>query len=287
MTTTNFLSVCFILLVTFSSYAQDIIPPYLKSCQNIEDPSDRNNCSQNKFIELLRNELLASEDFKESVEDFQISFTLKVSSRGIIRFESANYSESDKGIIQEAISNIGYKVVMVPALQNEETIDYKLEMNLKIPRLIVSEAHKGQNFVEVKESNAPPPENIEIFKVVEVMPKFPGCEDSNDQSKEKCSNQLFLEYLYSNLRPTKNGYDSDVEGMYVVKFVVREDGSIWDIKFDRKPADCSRCEEDIVRVLNGMPKWNPGMQRSRKVNVLYTLPIKYRKEKSSKTRWRK
>ena len=33
------------------------------------------------------------------------------------------------------------------------------------------------------------------------------------------------------------------------------------------------CDEEAVRVVKAMPKWNPGKQRGRPVRVLYSIPV--------------
>ena len=49
----------------------------------------------------------------------------------------------------------------------------------------------------------------EIFKKVEEMPRFPGCEQAigDQESKRQCSNQKLIEYIYKNLKyPAEASY---------------------------------------------------------------------------------
>jgi protein TonB len=35
------------------------------------------------------------------------------------------------------------------------------------------------------------------------------------------------------------------------------------------------CDEEAVRVIKAMPKWNPGKQNGKAVRVYFTLPVTY------------
>ena len=129
----------------------------------------------------------------------------------------------------------------------------------------------------------PPPAPVEeeIFKVVEQMPRFPGCEDKKtDKEKEDCAKTKMLEYIYKNLKYPAIARENGVEGQVVLQFVVDKDGSIADAKIVRDiGAGCGTAAELVVNGMNSMgQKWIPGKQRGRPVRVLYTLPVKFKLE---------
>jgi len=128
----------------------------------------------------------------------------------------------------------------------------------------------------------PPPEEPEIFKVVEQMPRFPGCEDAggSDKDKEDCAKAKMLQYIYKNLKYPAIARENGVEGMTVLQFVVSENGSVKDIKIVRDiGAGCGEAAKKVVTAMNNLPeKWTPGKQRGRPVKVLYTLPVKFKLE---------
>lgn len=131
---------------------------------------------------------------------------------------------------------------------------------------------------------AVPPNTMEeeTFKVVEKMPRFPGCEDNGgtDQEKSKCAQDLMLQYIYKNLEYPKTARENGVEGMIVVQYIVGKDGTIRDAKIIRDIGQ--GCGEAGLKVVNSMPKWIPGMQRGKPVAVQYTLPLRFKLEKSGK-----
>lgn len=128
----------------------------------------------------------------------------------------------------------------------------------------------------------PPPEELEIFKVVEQMPRFPGCEDigGSEKDKENCAKEKMLQYIYKNLKYPAIARENGVEGMTVLQFVVSETGAVKDIKVVRDiGAGCGDAAKKVVQAMNNLPqKWTPGKQRGRPVKVLYTLPVKFKLE---------
>lgn len=135
-----------------------------------------------------------------------------------------------------------------------------------------------------KETSAPPPPpqpgTPEIFKVVEQMPMFPGCEDVEGTYKEiqACSDEKMLEYVYKNLKYPAEARERGTEGMVVLQYVVTENGELEDIKIIRDIGDgCGEAARKIVESMNDLPKrWVSGKQRGRPVKVLYTFPVKFK-----------
>lgn len=124
----------------------------------------------------------------------------------------------------------------------------------------------------------PEPEVEEIFKVVEQMPRFPGCEDlGSDEEKKQCAQKKLLEYIYANIKYPPIARENGVEGMVVVKFVVDKDGSISAPEVVRDIG--AGCGDEALRVVRSMNdnniKWIPGKQRGRPVRVQFNLPVKF------------
>lgn len=120
------------------------------------------------------------------------------------------------------------------------------------------------------------PEKGEIFKVVEEMPRFPGCEREHltKPEKEACATNLLLAYLNKNLRYPSFALDNGIEGTVVIGFVVEPDGTISNAKIVRDIG--GGCGEEALRVVKAMPAWRPGMQSGRAVRVQFNLPVRFR-----------
>lgn len=99
-----------------------------------------------------------------------------------------------------------------------------------------------------------------IFLFPEFFPKFPGGTDSL---------RAFV------LRETQYPDDPllDAGGVVRVKFIVDKDGSI------SKPVVITslhpKCDEEAVRVIMSMPKWQPGTLRGLPVRCYYDLPVTF------------
>ncbi len=119
----------------------------------------------------------------------------------------------------------------------------------------------------------------EVFKVVEQMPRFPGCENEASEHKKKdCSNRKMLDYIYSHLKYPAEAKDKIIEGNVVAQFTINKDGGISDINIITEIGyGCGNAVIEMLQTMNDMPeKWVPGKQAGRNVNVLYTLPVKFK-----------
>ena len=167
--------------------------------------------------------------------------------------------------------------------EDVEFVDQSVDANTYIEAPVYHEAKK-----EVAPPPPPPPppppepEVEEIFKIVEEMPRFPGCEEltASKDEKQQCANKKLLEFIYENIRYPAVARDNGIEGTVVVSFVVDQKGNIKDAKVVRDiGGGCGQEALRIVEMMNSMPnRWTPGKQRGRAVKVLFNLPVKFKLE---------
>lgn len=113
----------------------------------------------------------------------------------------------------------------------------------------------------------------EIFKVVEEMPSFPGCENiTNREERQACSNQKMLEFIEANLNYPEAAIERNAEGLVVVRFAVDTIGCLSYIEVVRDDVGCG-CGIEAQRIVSEMPNWNPGRQRGNAVRVQFNLPV--------------
>jgi len=132
------------------------------------------------------------------------------------------------------------------------------------------------------------PENTgseEIFTVVEEMPRFPGCEDEQDKNvRQKCSQEKLLSYIQSNIKYPKSAQDKGIGGLTIVQFYIDKDGSLKGSKLLRDIGE--GCGEEALRIIDLMNeqgiRWIPGKQRGEIVKVKFTLPIRFKLDKTPK-----
>ena len=100
-----------------------------------------------------------------------------------------------------------------------------------------------------------------IFETVEDNPKFPG------------GVKAMYNFIAGNLKYPVEAQKNNITGKVFVKFVVRQDGSISNMKVLKGIG--YGCDEETVRVISQMPRWIPGKQNGKPVNVMFTMPINF------------
>ena len=127
-------------------------------------------------------------------------------------------------------------------------VDVDTEIDYKVEQLTTEEPEE-----EIIEE--------EIFTIVEKMPEFPG------------GISALFEYLGKNLKYPAMAKDAKIQGKVYVTFVVDKDGSVANVRVLRGIG--GGCDEEAIRVVKSMPKWEPGKQRAKSVRVQYNLPINF------------
>ena len=101
----------------------------------------------------------------------------------------------------------------------------------------------------------------EIFTVVEDQPSFPG----GDAKR--------IQFLQQNIKYPQMARESGIQGTVYVTFVVEKNGAVSDVRVLRGIG--GGCDEEAIRVIRAMPKWNAGKQRGKPVRVQFNMPIKF------------
>ena len=121
-----------------------------------------------------------------------------------------------------------------------------------------------------------------IYEAVEVMPRFPACEDLDTtlQVKNQCAQQALLSVMYQNINYPLEARQNNNEGTVVVNFVVEKDGSLSNFKIVKDIG--GGCGLEVLRVVEGIQeagvKWVPGMNNGKAVRSRFTLPIRFKLE---------
>ena len=104
----------------------------------------------------------------------------------------------------------------------------------------------------------------EIFTVVEEQPEFKG------------GIKGLVEYISQNIKYPAAAQKANISGRAFVSFVVTKEGSIADVKLLKGIG--FGADEEAIRVTRSMPRWIPGKQNGKAVNVRYNLPINFQLE---------
>lgn len=101
-----------------------------------------------------------------------------------------------------------------------------------------------------------------IFFIVEKMPEFPGGELE------------LRKFIAENTRYPEDAKVNKQCGKAFVQFVIDKEGSVRNVKIVRT-SGYESLDNEALRVVKSLPKWEPGMQRGQTVNVSYTVPINF------------
>jgi TonB family protein len=101
----------------------------------------------------------------------------------------------------------------------------------------------------------------EIFTAVEQQAEFPGGPGA------------WRRYLIKSLKYPSAARRANVGGRVFVSFVVNTDGSVSDIQILKGVG--FGCDEEAIRLIKSMPRWNPGKQSGRAVRSRFTQPITF------------
>jgi TonB family protein len=102
----------------------------------------------------------------------------------------------------------------------------------------------------------------EVFTVVEEMPQFPG------------GTEALKTFVYSTLKYPTIALENGIQGQVYVKFVVEKNGAVTNAKISRG-VDPS-LDKEAKRIVESMPKWNPGKQNGEAVDVAFTMQINFK-----------
>ena len=117
---------------------------------------------------------------------------------------------------------------------------------------------------EEQTSNVEAEKKVEdkVFDAVEQYPSFPGGEGA------------MFSYISNNLQYPEKAQKNRIQGRVVVKFIVEKDGSISNVEVNRSVDP--DLDNEVIRIIKSMPKWNPAKQKGTEVRAYYYVPVAFR-----------
>ena len=151
----------------------------------------------------------------------------------------------------------------MPAKKQGRAIRYKRESSLYLfdyakalkEREDENKALKESEDSEIiwEESN-----KYKVYDFVEEMPSFPGG----------------LEAMFEWIQRNQKKPEGDPVGRCILKFVVEKDGSLSGIRVVRSSGN-EKLDEESIRLVKTMPRWNPGKQNGENARCRFTLDIPF------------
>ncbi|HEX5743069.1 MAG TPA: energy transducer TonB [Flavobacteriaceae bacterium] len=153
---------------------------------------------------------------------------------------------------------------------DKKIIETKLESTESNEKVAI----KVREIVEVKEDE----DVVEDvpFAIIEDVPVFPGCTGTKEQKRECLSDNIsqHVNKKFNADLAQELGLSPGKKRIFVM-FKIDKNGDVVDIE---ARAPHVRLEKEAIRVIESLPKMQPGKQRGRPVGVKYSLPITFNVE---------
>ena len=101
-----------------------------------------------------------------------------------------------------------------------------------------------------------------ILENAEEMPKYPG------------GTEGLMRYLAKNIKYPVDAQKSKTQGRVVVQIIVDKEGRVTSPRIAQSVSPS--LDAEAIRVVTGMPRWEPGKNKGEAVAVQYTLPINFK-----------
>lgn len=202
---------------------------------------------------------------EQEVENSILSFNSNIAQDGkyslkvAFKLENANSEFKNEGLTAlDPYHEL--QTITVNGFVNKEKFNQDkaaLEAYNNLPALAVNEA---DNTIENKASN---------YISMSSPPLFIGGMDKLNT------------FLESSIVYPSDAVDNEIQGVVIVNFTVEKDGSLSNIKTDKKLG--FGIDEEAIRVLKLTKKWYPATQNGKAVSVAYSMPIKFSFEQPKKS----
>jgi len=187
--------------------------------------------------------------------------------------EDGSLESQEKVSLEEQIASLRLQLESKEELTTEEIKEYT-KLSYEISRLKrnspVTEKtfySKESKHIDFDDAHAVP------YSVIEKVPTYPGCEGDNETRKE-CMSQKLSQYVNRNFN-TGLGEELGLTGVnrIFLSFVIDTNGQVVN---PRSRAPHPALESEAIRVIQTLPKMQPGEQKGQAVDVLYSLPITFK-----------
>lgn len=166
------------------------------------------------------------------------------------------------GCDEEAVRVISAMPKWKPGFKDGKPVrvSYMMPINFKLSD---GQPAKPAQQTDANQTDMKPDKNG-VYQIVEEMPRFPGGE------------QKLMEYIKSNLNYPEKYKDAKAEYRCFISFVVSEDGSVTNVEMRKPIPSKDDLNNEAMRVVKAMPKWEPGKMDGKPVKVHYMLPVTFK-----------
>ena len=116
-------------------------------------------------------------------------------------------------------------------------------------------------------------ENSFSINTIESIPLAPGCENVTKSEQMSCFVQFLNLHIKKHFQYPEEAYNKRIQGRVYIEITINEEGVVDKIR-TRGPNKI--LEDECKRIVSLLPKFTPGFQDEKPVNVKYTFPIGFK-----------
>lgn len=164
----------------------------------------------------------------------------------------------DPALDQEALRLINTFPAWTPGKNNGEVVrtKYTLPISFQLKKKSATESNNNNPIHPEKHKGEV------VYSMSEVMPEYPG------------GISALLAFLNQHVKYTEHAKQNKIEGRVIVAFVVEKDGTPANFKIIKSLEPS--LDNETLRVVSLMEKWNPGTKDGEPVQVRYVLPVQFK-----------
>jgi len=232
------------------------------------------DCTKSRLTDFINANLQIPLEAKKENAGGVVAMEFVIEKSGMIGEVHAMH-DPGMGLVLEATRVINLmntkKIKWIPAENDGKKVPYRyiipVSFNLAAP---------PKEKMEVKAVGAP---TDGIYDVVDVMPRYQGCEKAVEDSVD-CTFRKMIGHIKSQLKYPEEALKLKISGQVIVEFIIDTTGAV--TRPSIKQGIGTGCDEEALRVVSSMPAWNPGKQDGKAVPVRMKVPIYFQLPKEEK-----
>jgi protein TonB len=213
-----------------------------------------------QMIEDLRNKNLLTE---KDIEELTKTKDIELSPPPEIQFDITKPPAVPAIVIQKKDSILPKPKEIIPNKDSLQRIRDSLLLAMKDSMMndSINRRNDSLSKVAADERNDIINNHGSLQMKVDAMPEFPGGE------------LALRKYIKDNLKYSLRAKAMQTMGTVNVAFVVEEDGSLTNIRMLMMAGN--GLNDEVIKLIKGMPHWKPGMRRGKPQRFLINLPVNF------------
>lgn len=107
------------------------------------------------------------------------------------------------------------------------------------------------------------------------IPLFSNCADNSDTDPKDCFINEMTNHIIRNFKYPSKARRKNIQGEVNVLIIVGVDGIV-KVLNTHAPEGCELLVEEAIRIINLLPKLEPGIKDGKPISVTYAIPIAFK-----------